>query len=280
MRTPEDFQGSPPNISEDPLRTDELNELCEFCLIPETRGTELFRQMYGVDQVLSIPSLPPSYTAMQDIVPIAEGGSHVLLLPNKVGRGHYISLALEEQQEDLVQARDTVVLALQTAFPDLPVFAFEHGPGFIDDEAVACGGCHLDHAHGHLLVLPGNADFHSIQRGMELKLERGGWNNPQDTSISTQGVFADLFPITGVYPYLQLGMIYPDNFVESYTYIQRSPSENVESQLLRSVIADVVYGQKNPGYWHWKDITSGLSSPERTEKLRSDINLFRELIGF
>lgn len=275
MSSPENRAYSNPD--ETPAASEALAEQCEFCLIPETKGTALFRQMYGVDQILQFPGLSASYTTMQDIVPVAEQGAHVLLMPNKIGTGHYISLSLENDQDELTKARDAVVSTLQTAFPRKPIFTFEHGPGFIDEEPIACGGCHLDHAHGHLLVLPEQANMQEIQTGMESQLHRSGWNDVASRRMPSGEIFTNLYEKVGINPYLQIGMIKPDGSQESFTYRQNSSSEDVESQLLRRVIAETVYGQKNPSFWHWRDITSGFSSLQRVDQLKADVIAFRKV---
>lgn len=252
---------------------------CGFCIVPETKGTELFHDMYGIDQVLNIPQIPASYTAMQDIVPIAEEGAHILLIPNRVGKEHYISLALENNQNDLIRARTTVTEQLQRTFPDNPIFTFEHGAGFVGDEPVACGGCHMDHAHGHMTILPRGTTLAPIQKRAEETLTRAGWNDAQRRVVATDDAFSDLFTVANINPYLHLGMIQPNGKRENFTYVQLQTSENVEAQLLRKIVSDVVYGEQESTYWHWRDITSGFSSRERVNQLKSTVHRFRSVIN-
>lgn len=63
---------------------EQLGPSCEFCLIPETRGTELFRKFYGMDQVIGSVSVDPSMILMQDVVPLGEDGAHLLLFPKRI----------------------------------------------------------------------------------------------------------------------------------------------------------------------------------------------------
>src|SRR6266705_816467 len=151
---------------------------CDFCQAVETgRGTPLFSELYGQDQIISVSHLPSSFTVLQDSVPLGIRGAHLLLIPKPIFDGHDISLAVTHDQCALKEATDIVTLALQACFPEHPVFVFEHGAGFVDNEPIACGGCHLDHAHGHFLVLPQNTVVEKIIREIEKTLAVSGWDN-------------------------------------------------------------------------------------------------------
>lgn len=256
-------------------------EQCEFCSIPETKGTQLFREMYNKDQILNIPSLPRDFTTMQDVVPIAEKGGHVLLIPNRVGEGHYISLAIVNNQEQLAIASKVVTAELNKVFPENPIFTFEHGPGFIEGEPIACGGCHLDHAHGHMLLLPKGTTLEPIKTKMEQALDESGWDNPALRAEAASAIFTNIYDIAGINPYLHIGMINSEeNDAISFTYVQKSKTENVESQLLRKIIANVVYSEKDATYWHWQDVSMGIASRQKLTQLRNDVAHFRRVTKF
>ena len=217
---------------------------------------------------------------MQDLVPIAEKGGHVLLMPNKVGKGHDISLATVNDQKQLEFATNVAVGELKKIFPENPIFIFEHGPGFIEGEPIACGGCHLDHAHGHILLMPKGTRLESIKKGIEKNLAQIGWNNPASRAEKSDEIFANIYNVTGINPYLHVGMISPEENVTSFTYVQKLESEYVESQSLRRVIADVVYSEKSTWYWHWREISSGNTSQQRLTQLQNDIEHFRKVTQF
>ncbi len=252
---------------------------CEFCNLPLQNGSAPFIEMHGCSDILAIPGLPESFNAVQDIVPVAEEGGHILLMPKKVGRGHYVSLALVENQEELQVARNTVVDSLRGAGYTNPIFTFEHGPGVIDGEEVACGGCHMDHAHGHMLLLPHGTTLEQIKAHMEALLAENGWENPDEMALPSEQLFTGIYDQTGAYPYLQIGMIDDQGETRAYTYPQMNRSWNVESQLLRRVVAEAVYGQYDVSYWHWRDITSGFAGQERLERLTHDVLRLRQRMG-
>jgi diadenosine tetraphosphate (Ap4A) HIT family hydrolase len=269
-----------PNFQFGVRQTEVMREQCEFCTIPETRGTELFRKMYNRDQMLNIPNLPQNFTVMQDLVPIAEKGGHVLLMPNKVGKGHDISLATVNDQKQLMLASSVVATELKKIFPENPIFIFEHGPGFIEGEPIACGGCHLDHAHGHMLLMPKDTTLEPIKKGIEKNLAQIGWDNPDSRAEGSSEIFTNIYDVAGINPYLHIGMISPEGNVMTFTYVQKSENEYVESQSLRRVLADVVYSEKATEYWHWREISSGNTSQQRLAQLQNDIAHFREATKF
>lgn len=250
---------------------------CEFCLIPLNKTTEYFKCVHGtLPHTLNIPNVPRNFTVLQDLIPIAEYGGHLLLIPNT----HFISLASVEDQEGLSITRDSIIYGLRKHFPQNPIFMFEHGPGFIDDEPIACGGCHLDHAHGHIMVLPKESRLLNIQNKMEDILSECGWMNPRDSAIQSTDIFTGTHEITGNYPYIQIGIYTVDLNCTSLVYVQKSRKNIVPSQLLRTVIADVIYGLKDSFYWHWRDILMGFSTPQRLSQVRQDAILFRKITGY
>lgn len=259
------------------VAAEQASEQCGFCLVPEEGTTEYFRKLYGdLPHTLNIPGVPNSWIALQDVVPIAEMGAHILILP----RVHRISLATVDDQQEIVAARDAAVNGIRKFFPNHPIFFFEHGPGFIEGEEVACGGCHLDHGHGHIQVMPTGTTLEPIQKRMESILAASRWENPQGRAMASDKMFTDISGAVGISPYLHIGMI-TEAGIQSYTYVQRSLAETVESQLLRRVVAEEVYKQSERSYWHWRDLTELPDFfPGRISQLQKDVAQFRTLTGF
>jgi len=250
---------------------------CDFCQIPKTRTTKYFKDFYGdLPHTLNIPGVPSTFTVLQDLVPIAESGGHLLLMPNK----HCISLATVEDQIGIGIARDSIVTQLKIYFPNNPIFMFEHGPGFIEGQPIACGGCHLDHAHGHIMILPKGYSLAPIQNKMEEMLIKNGWGNLEKNKVSTNELFTNIAIHTKLNPYLQMGMVNVDNSINSFIYIQNTTSFNVASQLLRTVVSEIIYGKSKPSDWHWRDIHMGLSTEEKKQHLKSEVIKFREITHF
>ena len=250
---------------------------CEFCSIPDLKTTEYFKSIHGsLPHTLKIQGLPGGFTVLQDLVPIAEKGGHLLLMPNE----HFISLATIDNQIGLATATVTIILKLRINFPRNPILFFEHGPGFIKKEPIACGGCHLDHAHGHIMILPEWAEFNCIQKCVETALMTNGWDKPNPCGLGRSNIFTDIVQATGVYPYLYIAMKMPDETESSCVYIQKEEHCFVPSQLLRKVVSEVIYNQSASTFWHWKDIQIGLSTTERIEQVKKDAILFREITGF
>ncbi|MDO8451683.1 MAG: hypothetical protein Q7S76_02330 [bacterium] len=262
--------GSLPSFSIDTPR-----EKCGFCLIPQTGTTDCFQRMHGdLPHVLRIPGMPASWTALQDVVPLAEQGGHVMIMPNQ----HWISFASVDDQRGLAKSTQSVVSGLRKFFPH-PIFFFEHGPGFVEGKQVACGGCHMDHAHGHLLLLPEGTTLEPIKRHTEYVLGLCGWTDIPEKRIESTTIFTKNDRTTGTKPYIHMGMII-NNDTHSYTYIQTSVDDAVEAQLLRRVIADAVYHRPERSYWHWRDITSNFADDERITQIQKDVIMFRNLTGY
>jgi len=254
-----------------------LSRKCPFCSIPKTRTTKFFKAMYGsLPHTLNIPELPPGFTVLQDLVPIAEKGAHLLLMPNT----HFISLATVNNQKGLRLAVRKTVDSLRKYFPDNPIFLFEHGPGFIGNKAIACGGCHLDHAHGHFVVLPKGAKLSSIKMEMERVLISGGWTKPTSYTFFSDNLFSKMVEVVGINPYLCIGMLKDGRKITSFVYPQKIRPIKIPSQLLRMVISMVVYHQPNPDYWHWKDVQTGLISDKRRKEIIKNVLSFRKITGF
>lgn len=83
----------------------------------------------------------------------------------------------------------------------------------------------------------------------------------------------------GIKPYLHFGMINPEGAIISFTYVQENRSQQVESQLFRRVIAEIVYNRPEPSFWHWRDIATGLTSQNRLEELKANTVRLRKRLG-
>jgi hypothetical protein len=147
------------------------------------------------------------------------------------------------------------------------VFAFEHGTGALDGRAVKCGGCHVDHAHGHLLVLDEEVAFETIRDLTEEALLDLGWDLAAQAREGDD-VFAGLGDFAGANPYLHVGAV-TDRGRVSVTYRQVEGCEGIPSQLLRKLIATAA-GRGQPTYWNWKVILE--------HRLEGRLREFRELV--
>lgn len=233
--------------------------------------------MYGtLPHVLTIPDIPPEFTVIQDLIPLAENGGHVLLMPNK----HTLSFAQIHDQQLLGIAIEVVLHALWKVFNQNEIFIFEHGPGYINKKSVACGGCHMDHAHGHFLLLPKGSDIYGIKEKMESILQKNGWNEPAKHSVASHDLFLNLPEISQSFPYLHIGMAKTDNTIIAYTYVQKKLKYTTPSQLLRQVVAEVIYNQPNTMFWHWRDIYMGLTTDKRLDQICSSTRYFRTITGY
>lgn len=255
---------------------------CEFCYAVDNNGTDVFKQFYGDSQILGISGLSDSFTALQDVVPLGEEGAHVLLVPKPSNAGHDISLAVVADQESVLWAGKVVVGTLLNVFPEgNPIFYFEHGPGHIDDQPIACGGCHMDHAHGHFVVLPKEEEdsLIVIRNKANEMLATTGWSEKALDVETEASLLEHLSQRAEGRPYLHFGMIYPNGDVKAYTYVQKRVEEYVESQLFRGIIASEIYKKPDPTFWHWRDIVAGFTSEERVSELRRNRQVFKERLG-
>lgn len=246
---------------------------CEFCQASKENGLRLFKSIYGVEQVLRIPVLPQKFLLLQDLVPIGIEGAHLLLIP---ADEHLISFAQIADQGALAQSIKVVSSFLEKHFGDLPVCVFEHGPGEIDGQHIACGGCHFDHAHLHFVVLPAESKLEPIIGSMEKMLSAAGWADLAGSRIEV----SNLIPPTdklGRLPYLFAGLLIDERF-SGFCYSQKKITENVESQLFRRILATSIFNHPEASWWHWRDISSG-AAPERIEELKTMVANFRTKTG-
>jgi hypothetical protein len=205
---------------------------------------DLFMELHGEEPSLPIPGIPDSLTAMLCAFPLGHAGGHVLLTP----KHHYPSLAQFPRQGALARATEAVAATLRRMFPGHWLFAFEHGPGSLANRPVKCGGCHVDHAHGHVLVLDPAVRFAEVRDLTEETLEGLGWG------LATQAEegdtpFVDLGRFCGEHPYLHIGRLGPRR--QAVTYRQDTEAQSIPSQLLRRLVATAA-GRPSPSYWNWK----------------------------
>ena len=121
--------------------------------------------------------------------------------------------------------------------------------------------------------MPEGTELKPIKEYMENALLNNGWQSPSENAVSTSELFTNLFGTVNIAPYLQIGMINPNNSIKAFTYTQKSRSHNIESQLLRRVVSEVVYRQSDRSFWDWRDIVDGLS-PDRLEQTKKDVAAF------
>lgn len=216
---------------------------CSFCRLARG-GQDEFTERTGHSPILNNGVGRSELMVMMDSFPIGEHGGHVLIVP----RRHMASLA-QFQNQDMLQAtlQETAEL-IQRLFPDHWLFTFEHGPGELAGNRVKCGGCHVDHAHGHILVLPRSISFEEIQEQVEDVLENLEWDLATQTDFPEQ-------PMVGIAefvqdkPYLQIGRW--GDVTEAITYRQESGNQSIPSQLLRRIVSTVA-GKSAPIHWNWK----------------------------
>ena len=250
---------------------------CDFCIVQLTKTTDCYKKLYGdLPHTLSVPGISKNFTILQDFAPLGIYGGHILLLPN----AHFISFATICDQIEAQQEVSNIINSLKKFFPRNPIFIFEHGPGFLNGEMIACGGCHVDHAHLHFLILPEHVRLEPIKQRFEEILTTTGWSDALTRGQRSDHLLRNIDKITGVEPYLFIGMVHPNDTSVSYIYIPKNQKEQIESQVVRKIIADIVYHHPESPYWHWRDICAGLSSEERLEELKRNQIAFRKITNY
>ena len=240
---------------------------CPFCQTGPTDRNESFEAFHGFAPFVSVPGVPDSLRVLQDCFPLGYAGAHLLVAPT----AHDRSLAQFGAAAALRAATLGVVDAFKTLFPDCWVLAFEHGTGSIDDRVVKCGGCHVDHAHGHLLALGGDCDFETLAGMTEESLAALGWD------LEAQGARGDTLlggvrGFTGDHPYLHVAAATPAGRV-SHTFRQADGAGNIPSQLLRRLIS-TASRRPQAAHWNWKvALEHGIES--RLSAYRRDALAFR-----
>ncbi len=238
----------PPSVL--PVRFDPPHEettcsadACSFCELSKGRD-DLFVQLHGEPPHLAVPGVPDSLMAMLCAFPLGHQGGHLLLVP----KGHYPSLARMRQQDDLALLRRSVTALLEAMFPQHWLFAFEHGTGALADRPIRCGGCHVDHAHGHVLVLDRAVRFDDLRAMTEEVLQGLGWDLPMQTHEGGDP-FIHIGRFCGESPYLHIARLGKGQ--QALTYRQATPQQSIPSQLLRRLVA-TASGRPSPSYWNWK----------------------------
>lgn len=239
---------------------------CRFCRLYERN--ELFGELYGRNQVLDVANVPDGFHIAMDCFPLGYRGAHLLLIPGS----HYRSLAEVPSHEQLIKARDVTAELLLRLHPHHWLLVFEHGPGELDGQELRCGGCHVDHAHGHMLMLSVDVEFEDIRERVETSLDRLDWDLESQRTPSAEP-FVDIHELVGTAPYLHIGAIGRRTSF-SYTYRQDLPSQAIPSQLLRRIIAEAS-GSPQPTYWNWKIVLQH-QLEGRLAEFAADIAAFHE----
>jgi hypothetical protein len=216
---------------------------CRFCGLRNGED-DLFVELHGERPTLPIPGVADSFLSMLCAFPLGHMGGHLLLAP----KAHYTSLARLSPEDELRSTVDAVEKTLLGMFPNHWLFTFEHGPGALENRPIKCGGCHVDHAHGHVLVLDRSVAFEEIRALTEETLENLDWDLAVQSRESDRP-FADLGSFCGDHPYLHIGALGADGV--AFTYKQVSEGQSIPSQLLRKLVA-TAQGKPNPSHWNWK----------------------------
>lgn len=211
---------------------------CPFC-DPSRDG---FFARHGHGPELPFPGIPTGFRVLQDLFPIND--AHVFLVP----RQHDVALA-QCDPNTLARAVTATYETLRYLFPERWLLGFEHGTGLINHEVVQSGGCHVDHAHGHLIALePASTSLDEVLELTESMLERLGWEVHRQRTVGS-GLFAGLQRAAGS-PYLHIGG-WRSGEVRACTYTQSAACQSVPSQLMRRVISECA-GRPHAANWNWK----------------------------
>jgi len=244
---------------------------CRFCGLG-IGDDDLFMELHGEVPFLPIPRVPASLMTMLCAFPLGHHGGHVLLAP----RRHYLSLARFPRQDELAEAMSAVAGVLEAMFPMHWLFAFEHGPGELEHRPVKCGGCHVDHAHGHVLVLDSSIAFDDVRALAEETLEGLGWDLASQAHEQEAGL-VNIGDRSGEQPYLHIARL--GRHGEARTYRQEVAGQSIPSQLLRRLVATAA-GRATPTYWNWKIALQHNLRGRLDEYKRAALGFKRELRAF
>lgn len=238
---------------------------CSFCRVARG-GADEYAERIGRTPALDVRAGADQLLVMMDSFPIGHAGGHVLIVP----RPHLISLAQFEDEATLAATIEETAAVMEAMFPDHWLLAFEHGPGELAGQRVKCGGCHVDHAHGHILVLPRTVDFLEVQEQVESALNQLNWQLDAQTHASSRP-FLELGSITNGRPYLHLGTLGAES--RALTYVHAENQAAVPSQLLRRIVSKVT-GRSAPIHWNWK-IALQQNHQARLEQYRCEATEFQ-----
>ncbi len=247
---------------------------CEFCQMPDSLGTKAFQALYQENQILNIPNFPKDFFVAQDVASIGVQGGHLLLIP----RRHALSFAAIPSHLPSNEAVEDLAALLQNLYPSHSIFFFEHGAGFLNGQSIACGGCHIDHAHAHFVILPTEAEFTDIQSATIGELQRAGWDNITQLPVPTIP-FVNLSSLVRTLPYLYAGMIRGDHRTASIIP-QQKKEKPIESQLYRKIISTVIYSRPDATFWNWRDIVLGYTTDERLASLKNGVIELRRRLAY
>lgn len=242
------------------------DQRCVYC---SQAASERFQQFWGLDDRLTGLDIPDEFTLRQDLLPIGAESVHLLLLPKQ----HALSFA-SYASAATSRAVESVSQQLLEAYPDHQLVVFEHGPGFLDGQPIACGGCHVDHAHLHFVLAEGRYDFRLLVNQLQKELAESQWQDVEASHFQVDGLHVPDKNIVGIRPYLYVASITP-NSQHTRMYIQQSAEEELASQLFRRLISD--WRQKSSAlFWHWRDFVAGLTDPDHVKNLQTEIQRFRQ----
>lgn len=245
--------------------------MCEFCELTQTGTTTRYRKRYGFDQQLKTFKTHPSFIIAHDNVSLGFEGAHLLLLP----REHHLSLLAVPKRYEVDSRLNDIFVILHRLYPQHTLFIFEHGSGLLNGIVVDCGGCHQDHAHLHILVLPTHVNVNKILRRIRRELR-----NLKAKQTTSEGQpfrsFSDL--PNDPRPYLLLGSQVEYRVRSLEVWFQSNTSSIIPSQLVRKIISEVC---KNPEtqYWNWRDVELGFASDAFIKRLQQNAELFRSRIN-
>ena len=137
------------------------------------------------------------------------------------------------------------------------------------------GGCHVDHAHLHVLLLPPGISFVDLKNVTTDYLAKIGWfeQNKDEQGIENIHNLQDVVEET---PYLLLGRI-DNQDLKMVVYRQDSLSVELESQLMRKIIA-TLSGHPESSWWHWRDVIDMNIIPERADELSNQIVQLKDVL--
>ena len=223
------------------VQTCRIND-CPFCRLARG-GKDWFAEQYGESP--QVDDNTTEILAIVDSFPMGREGGHLLLAP----RQHVTALAQVGDSAELARMTKRVEGHLSRLYPDYRLLTFEHGAGAIAGDAIRCGGCHVDHAHGHIVLVPRDVEFDAIRQEVETVLAGLGWDLAVQ-SRATERPFVGMRSWVQDRPYLQIGEL-SNGTSQAITYRQDNSEASIPSQLLRKIIAQQL-GKPQPSWWNWK----------------------------
>lgn len=226
---------------------------------------ECFREMYGCEDAIEVEGVDENLLIVHDFYPVGWMGVHLIIF----SQDDVVSMARlnKSKLSEVVRSIDILSRKIELQYEG-EVVIFEHGAGDVDECAVGCGGCHVDHAHFHLLLLPPGITLTDLKTVTTSYLERIKWFS-QNSSEENIRNSSKLCEFVGKMPYLLIGRG-GNQDMELVVYRQDSLSVELESQLMRKIIA-TLSGHSENSWWHWRDIVDMNIVPKRASELSGQI---------